>query len=397
MSSGPESKTSRQIRDDLTRTNWSFTGSGTQRLSIHGLHWFPGNFIPQIPSFLVQILTRPADVVLDPFVGSGTTACEAAAIGRVALGCDVNPAALQVAAAKLSILAHFQEIAKAVRAAIGILSFPHLIQVDSCSDPGIGAAPDLTAWFSARTLRSLRGVWEFVVRSTPVVARPAFEVLFTDTLFACASTRQSTTRSGRVRHHHWGWIADNVTPSTLQDVDVVELYVARLGRLLAVCEALSDKTIAPAHVVRADARLLPLSEGSVDAIVMSPPYLGMIDYTSASRLTYLWYGWSMAKDRILEIGARYTRNRKSVQHDYAISMAATADECYRVMKIGGYCAIVVGSSRRFPSAKDDVLRVFGERLECFWGPVVRTPTRRRLAEKAGREVQELICVFRKGS
>ena len=47
------------------------------------------------PEFIVQelikLLTRPGDIVLDPFVGSGTTAVAAKKLGRHFIGIDINP------------------------------------------------------------------------------------------------------------------------------------------------------------------------------------------------------------------------------------------------------------------------------------------------------------------
>ncbi len=40
---------------------------------------------------LIQLLTRPGDVVLDPFLGSGTTAVAAKKLGRRYIGIDLNP------------------------------------------------------------------------------------------------------------------------------------------------------------------------------------------------------------------------------------------------------------------------------------------------------------------
>src|SRR3546814_9534370 len=61
----------------LNRLNWDFPQAGTAQGSIHKFHWFPGNFIPQIPAALIEILSAPGDPVLDPFGGSGTTSIEA--------------------------------------------------------------------------------------------------------------------------------------------------------------------------------------------------------------------------------------------------------------------------------------------------------------------------------
>lgn len=48
-------------------------------------------FKPQLPEFFIKRLTEPGDVVLDPFMGRGTTPVEAALNGRVAYGNDINP------------------------------------------------------------------------------------------------------------------------------------------------------------------------------------------------------------------------------------------------------------------------------------------------------------------
>src|SRR6266404_8702707 len=48
-------------------------------------------FKPQLPRFFIERLTRPGDIVYDPFMGRGTTALEAALLARVPFGCDVNP------------------------------------------------------------------------------------------------------------------------------------------------------------------------------------------------------------------------------------------------------------------------------------------------------------------
>src|ERR1700722_681661 len=48
-------------------------------------------FKPQLPRFFIERLTRPGDIVYDPFMGRGTTPVEAALLGRVPFGCDINP------------------------------------------------------------------------------------------------------------------------------------------------------------------------------------------------------------------------------------------------------------------------------------------------------------------
>src|SRR6266496_4940560 len=51
-------------------------------------------FKPQLPRFFIERLTRPGDVVYDPFMGRGTTPVEAALLGRIPFGNDINPLSL---------------------------------------------------------------------------------------------------------------------------------------------------------------------------------------------------------------------------------------------------------------------------------------------------------------
>jgi hypothetical protein len=59
----------------------------------HSLHEisYRACFKPQLPRFFIERLTSEGEGVFDPFMGRGTTLLEAALLGRVPLGCDVNP------------------------------------------------------------------------------------------------------------------------------------------------------------------------------------------------------------------------------------------------------------------------------------------------------------------
>lgn len=48
-------------------------------------------FPVELPKWFIKLFTQPGDVVLDPFIGSGTTAVAAIQLGRQYCGIDVNP------------------------------------------------------------------------------------------------------------------------------------------------------------------------------------------------------------------------------------------------------------------------------------------------------------------
>jgi len=58
----------------------------------------------KLMSYLVTLGSREGDVVLDPFVGSGTTALAARLLGRRFLAIEINPEYVEIAKARLSVL-----------------------------------------------------------------------------------------------------------------------------------------------------------------------------------------------------------------------------------------------------------------------------------------------------
>lgn len=52
--------------------------------------WHPAPFPEELPLRLVSLFTEPGELVIDPFLGSGTSGAVAVALGRRFAGCDVN-------------------------------------------------------------------------------------------------------------------------------------------------------------------------------------------------------------------------------------------------------------------------------------------------------------------
>lgn len=84
--------------NDLDLENWRDCDVNTDSLWIIGertktgkhRNVYHGNFIPQIPYQLLSRYTKRGDVVLEPFMGSGTTLFECENLGRRYIGLDIN-------------------------------------------------------------------------------------------------------------------------------------------------------------------------------------------------------------------------------------------------------------------------------------------------------------------
>jgi hypothetical protein len=72
--------------------------------SPHEFYRYPGRFSPVFARATIAAFSRPNDLVLDPFVGGGTTAVEAFFSGRHSLVADLNPLATFVTRVKTQVL-----------------------------------------------------------------------------------------------------------------------------------------------------------------------------------------------------------------------------------------------------------------------------------------------------
>jgi site-specific DNA-methyltransferase (adenine-specific) len=59
-------------------------------------------FPVELPAWFIKLFTQPNDIVLDPFIGSGTTAVAAAQLGRRCIGIEISPQYIQIAQRRLS-------------------------------------------------------------------------------------------------------------------------------------------------------------------------------------------------------------------------------------------------------------------------------------------------------
>jgi len=91
--------------NDLDMKNWKECDINTDSLWMiserdkSGKHKnvYHGNFIPQIPNQLLRRYTKENDVVLEPFMGSGTTLFECEKLNRKYIGFDINPTMFEYA------------------------------------------------------------------------------------------------------------------------------------------------------------------------------------------------------------------------------------------------------------------------------------------------------------
>ncbi|MBN2018718.1 MAG: hypothetical protein JW749_00660 [Sedimentisphaerales bacterium] len=66
----------------------------------HNFYRYPARFSPAFASSAIRLFSKPGDVVLDPYMGGGTTVVESLLAGRFAIGSDLNSLAVFVTKVK---------------------------------------------------------------------------------------------------------------------------------------------------------------------------------------------------------------------------------------------------------------------------------------------------------
>jgi len=97
----PEGKIERKV--DFTREQWIEWSSGVWYIPADSRNWMPFEdvsesavFPVELPKRFIKIYSNPGDVVLDPFLGSGTTMLAAKMLRRSCIGIELQKKFLQI-------------------------------------------------------------------------------------------------------------------------------------------------------------------------------------------------------------------------------------------------------------------------------------------------------------
>lgn len=234
----------------------------------HGLHRFPGKFIPQIPQYIFRNHLKGKKTVLDPFAGSGTTLVEAILSGRPSVGCDIDPLSILIVRAKVSPLSTSQLIK--AHAVLGRIDWrtghAHLIP----------AVPNLRHWFTEAAIIELSALKSACLELEEPLR--TFALVLFSSIIRRVSNADDQTQKTYVSHTN---VKTPPLPSQLFPV-ILRRALERMAEFFKACESLpSCKALI--HDSRDS-----FAEFNFDDVVTSPPYIDSIDYVYNQMLEYFW-------------------------------------------------------------------------------------------------------------
>jgi hypothetical protein len=191
------------------------------------------------------------------------------------------------------------------------------------------------------------------------------------------------------------------------------LFRERIGELCGGLEDLcGNKRGALPRLFCGDSRRLRglgIGEGAFDAVLTSPPYVGVYDYADHHKLRLAFFGLDSRRFQRSEIGARRSFSRHEggraahrALRTWRSDLRAALGEMARALRPGGRAALVVGDSLAGgePVLADQVLlELVDERLELEAWAWQERPVHGGAEQRAfaGKLKREHIVVFRRAS
>ena len=306
----------------------------SRQRAAHSLHEvsYRACFKPQLPRFFIDRLTRPGDTVYDPFMGRGTTLLEAALLGRVAIGCDINPLSRVLVEPRLR-----PPLVEAVRRRLSDVNWTANEEFPE----------DLLTFYHPDTMREICALKAYLLRRLEVGPLDSVDAWI------------RMVAVNRLTGHSRGFFSVYTLPPN-QAVSVIaqqkintdrnqipprrnvpKLIVAKSRSLLGdydeATRVLLNSVLGQHRLMTEPAATTPqIESAAVSLVVTSPPFLDVVDYAGDNWLRCWFCGINPADVKLTIL--------KKIE-DWRDAMTSAFFELNRVLASGGHVAFEVGEVR----------------------------------------------------
>lgn len=304
----------------------------------------------------IKNFSKPGDLVLDPFGGSGVTPIEAMMNNRKAISIDLNPMAVfivqsLIAPVKQEELAEAFERVKTeyekkepktkveIEKALKRYTYPKGNILPKGSD-----VPTVEKLFSKKQLAQLALLKFIIHKEKNENIRISLLLAFSSTINLINQTTHPsgqsdiTVDSAPMRYYRY-----RIAPNP-KELDVLKTYTNKLKGVInakkEMAYNINERTISNAQIVKGTATDLSwIPKESVDYIYTDPPYGKKIPYLDLSVMWNAWLDLEVTKkDRKLEAIEGGGENKSKEEYNQLI--AQSIKEMYRVLKYDRWLSFV---------------------------------------------------------
>lgn len=257
--------------------------------STGNLHTYPAKAVPEMVSDLIKKIMsiKSINTVLDPFVGSGTTALEAKYLGLDFWGSDLNPLAVLLSKTKVLTIENTTYTKRRLSEFIAQVKeeYPKARLIPVCTFDSIDY------WFKEENIRELNflkfKISQFINRANR--ANREMYALILLTAFSSTIRRVSLTRNGEFKLYRMS--PSDIERFSISSIDEFEEAVSHLLDMLVAANDSYKKETRSTICLQNAKSLNYLKDKSIDLVITSPPYgdsKTTVAYGEFSKLSLQW-------------------------------------------------------------------------------------------------------------
>jgi hypothetical protein len=392
LKSENQSQTELEKIKNLYTLDWELEDANT-RYYTHGYHPYSSKYIPQIPNQLISKFTEKNDLVLDTFMGSGTTLVESKILGRNAIGIDVNPLACLISKVKTttikkSELVEISKILTSLKEDIldlrGNTTTFNNGEKKAIIDNSISKTlhPNIVKWYHQNVIHELLTIKS---RIDTVENKDVKDFLLVSLSSILRGVSNATSGFGNLM------INKQAFPKTR----IYEKFVIVVRDMLkSMSEFNKEATNSDIRIINHDSRRIEfIDDETIDFICTHPPYMAAVPYAEYQKLSLWWLGFSQYELEKRLIGGRRSRADTPDRFFHDINMALM--EMNRVLRKKKYCCIIIGNP--VYNGKIWNLNDFIKKDAKDIGFILLTEIKRhKYRSTMGKMKEEFILIFMKG-
>ncbi|MBV6394793.1 MAG: hypothetical protein HFACDABA_00362 [Anaerolineales bacterium] len=308
---------------------------------VHRLHPYLGKFIPQLVEIFLRKYFKPGQTVFDPFGGSGTTLVQANELGVNSIAYDISAFNVMLMKAKTDRyeLKRLKSEVEDILEKVNLETQTHTHQLALWEREGKYEASNqseyLASWFAPQALnellsyRNLIDEYEYKNVLKVILSRSARSSRLT-THFDLDFPKRPQTEP------YWCYKHSRTCVPTESAYKFLKRYSQDTIKRIEEYSLL--RTNAEVSVFHGDSRYEPIP--SIDGLITSPPYVGLIDYHEQHRYAYELLG--LEDRRTNEIGPAEQGSSQKAKKTYQGDLVQVFANAMKSMKSGGYLIVVAG-------------------------------------------------------
>ena len=341
---------------------------------VHRLHPYLGKFIPQLVEAFLKKYFKKGDMILDQFMGSGTTLIEANILGMNSIGVELSVFNTLITKTKI----HKYNIKKVELEIVDILTktkefskkfFSNQNTLFKTDFPKLKTGSKyLNDWFSERALqeilyyKSLISNYENQDILKIILCRSARSSMLISHFDLARPTKPVRGKYWCIKHKRYCEPIDEALKFINRySLDTIE-RLKEFDKLRTNCEMIA---------LQGDSKTIDLSRSKIDGIFTSPPYVGLIDYHDQHKYAYELFDFQNNDKR--EIGPMFKGKSIKAKEEYKLDLINVFKNMSKYLKDNAKVFVVVND-------KDNLYPYIAEKSgftikEIFHRPVLNRTER----------------------